>query len=325
MVLIISLLERDFMKKVILSLLFTLGFSQVSVAVEGSVEAGKAKSTVCAACHGPTGKNAIPTYPNLAGQHAPYIVNQLKGFQDGTRSDPMMTPMAAGLSEQDMADLAAYFSSFPWKEVVKPSSDTGTTTTAVAAPVAVEVNTSIVSHNGGDALKGQEKSGMCVACHGSDGNSISPLTAKIAGQGSAYLAKQLADFKSTARVNPIMAGMAAGLSEQDMADLGAFFATQKTSPGNGEANEAGHKLYFGGDSERGISACVACHTASGKGASQAKFPSIAGQHVEYLTAQLKSFRAGERANDNNGMMRKIAMKLSDKDIDALAQFMSSIK
>jgi cytochrome c553 len=316
------------MKKVILSLLLTLGFTQVSVAVEGSVEAGKAKSAMCAACHGPTGKNTIPTYPDLAGQHAPYIVKQLQGFQDGTRSDPMMSPMAANLSEQDMADLAAYFSSFPWKEEVAATSSSGASAvsnTASSAAVTVEVNTTIVSHNGGDAVKGQEKSATCAACHGADGNSLITMYPKLAGQGSAYIQKQLSNFKSGERVNAMMAGMVAGLSEQDMADLGAFFATQKTSTGNGEANEAGRKLYYGGDSERAISACVACHTASGKGAPQARFPAIAGQNVEYLTGQLKMFRSGERANDTNGMMRNIAIKLSDKDIDALAQFMSSMK
>jgi cytochrome c553 len=228
-----------------------------------------------------------------------------------------------------MADLASYFSSLPWSnapaETPAPaaSSDSATTPAVTTAPVVV--NKSMAFHNGGNAVNGQTKAAACAACHGADGNAPVPMYPKLAGQGADYIAKQLADFKASTRNDPIMAGMVAGLSEQDMADLGAFYATQKISTGDGKVNNLGKKLYLGGDFSRGISACIACHTASGKGVSQAKFPSIAGQNVAYLTKQLNTFRSGERANDNNSIMRKIAVKLSDDDIAALAQFMSSLK
>lgn len=319
------------MKKIILSVLFGLSLSSIQAAVaQGDADAGKAKSAVCAACHGSTGTSAIPMYPDLAGQKEAYIVKQLKAFKDGSRSDPTMAPMTAGLSEQDMNDLAAYFSSFPWGGVKEATSTTGDSGTPVAtAAVKVEINKNIVFHNGGNPTTGQAKSASCAACHGADGNSLITMYPKLSGQGAAYIAKQLADFKAgasseTGRVDPVMAGMVAALSEQDMADLGAFFASQKITKGNGKANDLGKKLYFGGDSQRGISACVACHTANGKGISQAKFPAIASQNAEYLVSQLKKFRSSDRANDNNSIMRKTAVKLTDADIEALAQYMSSM-
>ncbi|MCJ8319512.1 MAG: cytochrome c4 [Colwellia sp.] len=320
------------MKKIILSVLFGLSLGSMQTAVaQGDADAGKAKSAVCAACHGSTGTSAIPMYPDLAGQKEAYIVKQLKAFKDGSRTDPTMAPMAAGLSEADMNDLAAYFSSFPWGGVKEAAAATGDTSAPAAATAAVkvEINTNIIFHNGGNPTVGQTKAATCAACHGADGNSLVTIYPKLSGQGAGYIAKQLADFKAGAssesgRVDPVMAGMVAGLSEQDMADLGAFFASQKISKGNGKTNELGKKLYFSGDSERGISACVACHTANGKGVSQAKFPAVASQNVEYLTAQLQKFRSGDRTNDNNSIMRKTAVKLTDTDIEALAQFMSSL-
>ncbi len=318
------------MKKIILSVLFGLSLASSQTALaQGDADAGKAKSAVCAACHGSTGTSAIPMYPDLAGQKEAYIVKQLKAFKDGSRTDPTMAPMTAGLSEQDMNDLAAYFSSFPWGGVKEEAASTSSSSAPATAAVKVEINKNIVFHNGGNPTAGQTKAATCAACHGSDGNSLITMYPKLAGQGAAYIAKQLADFKAgaaseTGRVDPVMAGMVAGLSTQDMADLGAFFASQKITKGNGKANDLGKQLYFGGDSERGISACVACHTANGKGVSQAKFPSIAGQNAEYLASQLKKFRSSDRVNDNNSIMRKTAIKLTDADIEALAQFMSSM-
>ena len=319
------------MKKIILSVLFGLSLGSVQHAVaQGDADAGKAKSAVCAGCHGSAGISAIGMYPNLAGQKEAYTVSQLNAFKDGTRMAPMMASMAAGLSQQDMEDLAAYFASVPWNGVKKTVVMVEESAPVVAvAAVKVDINKTIVFHNGGDPVLGQAKAATCAACHGDDGNAVIPMYPKLAGQGAGYIAKQLANFKSGAtsesgRVNALMNGMSAGLSEKDMADLGAFYASQKMSEGDGEANELGKKLYFGGDSERGISACVACHIANGKGASQAKFPAIANQHVDYLTGQLKMFRSGERANDYNSMMRKTAVKLTDTDIKALAEFISSL-
>jgi cytochrome c553 len=146
----------------------------------------------------------------------------------------------------------------------------------------------------------------------------------LAGQSEKYLIKQLAHFKSGERKNPVMAGIAAGLSETDMKDLSAFFAVQASKAGAGETSKVGQKLYFGGDAKKGISACVACHGVKGKGMSHAGFPALAGQNVDYLKTQLVSFRKGSRANDRNSMMQNIAIKLSDNDIEELVKYMSSL-
>ena len=121
-----------------------------------------------------------------------------------------------------------------------------------------------------------------------------------------------------------MAPMVAALSDQDVADLAEYFAAQKSTAGNGEANDVGQKLYFGGDAERGITACIACHGVKGNGMDNAAFPAVANQNVEYLTSQLEKFRSGARNNDSNNIMGDIAAKLTDADVKALTQFMSSL-
>jgi cytochrome c553 len=127
------------------------------------------------------------------------------------------------------------------------------------------------------------------------------------------------------RVNAIMGGMAMALSEQDMADISAFYANQKVTDGNGIANAKGKKLYLGGNAEMEITACAGCHGADGKGMANAGFPALAGQNAEYLKIQLDAFRNGSRYNDLNGMMRGVAANLTDEDITALSQYASSLK
>ena len=177
----------------------------------------------------------------------------------------------------------------------------------------------------GDAAAGQAKSAVCAACHGADGNSLVPIYPNLAGQGEKYIAKQLSNFKDGSRKDPVMMGMVAALSEQDMADLAAYFSSQTAKPGKGEHNDLGQKLYTGGDAAKGITACVACHGVDGKGMDSAGFPAIAGQSVDYLKSQLMKFRKGERANDTNSMMRNIAKRMKPADMEALAQYMASLK
>lgn len=315
------------MKKIIFSLLLTMGAINTASAVEGNVDAGKAKAAVCGACHGATGLNPNPTYPDLAGQHAAYIVKQLVDFKSGARTDMMMAPMATNLSDQDMADLAAYFSSQDRASAAASDNSSTATTAPAASTGSVEIVTSTPAKAlyAGDVKSGQEKSAMCVSCHGTDGNSPIAMYPKLAGQSASYLSKQLADFKSGDRVDPIMAGMVAALSEKDMDDLGAYFAVQTPTAGQAKGSDAGHKLYFGGDANKGITACVACHGVEGKGMVQAGFPALAGQNAEYLKKQIANFRDGSRGNDRNNMMRNIAIKLSDSDIEELVNYMSSLK
>jgi cytochrome c553 len=184
----------------------------------------------------------------------------------------------------------------------------------------------------GDAQAGKNKSAMCAACHGVDGNSPVAIYPKLAGQSATYIAKQLADFKlgmtsggKEGRADPIMGGMTMGLSVQDMADIGAYYASQELSAGSNTSNDTGKKLYLGGDSSRGITACVACHGVNGKGMEQAAFPAIGAQNAAYIKSQLEKFRSGARANDKAKMMRNIAIRLEDTDIEALTEYIASLQ
>ena len=185
----------------------------------------------------------------------------------------------------------------------------------------------------GDPEAGKSKSAACGACHGADGNSMIDINPKLAGQHAGYLVKQLNDFKlasqtggTDGRNNAVMNGMSAVLTEQDMQDIAAYFASQKATPGETPEDlvAAGSKLYLGGDLERGITACVACHGPRGDGTSLSGFPDISGQHSAYIKTQLEAFRSGQRANSLNGMMADISKRLSDKDIEILSGYLGGL-
>lgn len=169
---------------------------------------------------------------------------------------------------------------------------------------------------------------VCAACHAADGNSPSPANPVLAGQHADYIAKQLADFKANKeRKNPVMLGMSAALSAQDMKNLGAYFEAQK--PKTRAAKDPalvklGQQIYRGGIMSKGVAACASCHGPSGAGI-PAQFPRVAGQYAEYTVAQLQGFRAGERANDPNRMMRAVAARLSDAEIKAVAEYMAGLR
>ena len=184
----------------------------------------------------------------------------------------------------------------------------------------------------GDAEAGKTKSVTCAACHGTDGNSPTDMYPKLAGQHASYLATQLAEYKAAAtgkegRANAIMGGMTMALSEQDMADLSAYFSSQAIAPiaTPEDVIEQGAALYQGGDIERGITACIACHGPRGEGLESAQFPRLAGQYPKYIADQLHLFRTGERNNDPNGMMRSVAAKLTDQDIEILSQYVAGLR
>jgi cytochrome c553 len=185
-----------------------------------------------------------------------------------------------------------------------------------------------VAHAEGDPAKGQAIAGqICAACHMPDGNSIIPANPKLAGQHAEYISKQLAAFKSGERKNPIMMGMAGAISPEDMANVGAWFESQKTAVLGAKDKalaEAGQKIYRGGKTATGVPACAGCHSPSGAGI-PAQYPRLAGQHPEYVLAQLKAFRAGERNNGNAAQMATIASRLNDKDMEALAEYVASLK
>ena len=173
---------------------------------------------------------------------------------------------------------------------------------------------------------------VCAACHASDGNSVMPANPVLAGQHADYTAKQLMDFKPlkdqrAARPNPVMAGMVASLSVQDMRNLGAYFEAQKPklrAARNPELVKIGQQIYRGGIAAKGIPACASCHGPNGAGI-PAQFPRVAGQYAEYTVAQLFAFRAGERTNDPNKMMSATATKMSDQEIKAVAEYIAGLR
>tara|TARA_R110001599_G_scaffold352871_4_gene589032 strand:+ start:26966 stop:27574 length:609 start_codon:yes stop_codon:yes gene_type:complete len=178
----------------------------------------------------------------------------------------------------------------------------------------------------GNAAAGKTKAAMCAACHGADGNSPSDMFPKLAGQGEAYLVKQLIEFKSGVRSNAIMAPMAAGLSEQDMADVAAYYSSKKITPGavSEDLLAAGQKIYRAGNKESGLPACMACHGPTGAGVPAAKWPALSSQHSAYIEAQLKSFADGTRSNDPNSMMRDIASKMKAEEMKAVAAYIAGL-
>lgn len=180
----------------------------------------------------------------------------------------------------------------------------------------------------GNASAGKDKSAMCMACHGADGNSPSNAFPSLAGQHAGYLVKQLADFKAaTHRNDPTMLGMVAALSKQDMADLGAFYASQTSKGGMADEKqvELGKAIYQGGNVSSGVPACMGCHSPSGAGNPGAKFPSLKGQHAKYTAKQLNDFRQSNRKNDAGKMMRNAALRMTDAEINAVSQYIAGLK
>jgi len=182
------------------------------------------------------------------------------------------------------------------------------------------------AHGAGDPVAGKEKVASCQGCHGEDGNSTNPEWPKLAGQHEEYIAKQLGDFKTGAREDPTMTAMAATLSAADMVDLGAYFSGQDIKVGtvDGPLARRGERIYRGGNPVRGVPACIGCHGPRGTGNPTAKFPALGGQHKEYIEKALKDFKRGTRANDLNGMMRDIAVKMSDGEISVVAEYIGGL-
>ena len=178
----------------------------------------------------------------------------------------------------------------------------------------------------GDPTRGKELSAACAACHGADGNSVNPEWPKLAGQGKTYLFKQLTDYKEGRRENVLMVGQVAGLSEQDMRDLAAYYAEQSgTSETADEAMvELGEQIYRGGNAATGVPACIACHGPNGAGNPAAMFPKVAGQHAQYSADQLRQFRDNARANDAGRMMRNTVRRMTNEEIEAVSQYMAGL-
>ncbi len=184
-----------------------------------------------------------------------------------------------------------------------------------------------VAHADGDAKAGQPLTAICAACHGADGNSMAPNFPKLAGQGEEYLLKQMADIKAGSRQVPEMTGLLNNLSDQDMANVAAYFASQKVAPGAAkpELAELGATIYIAGIADKGVPACQACHSPTGSGNTLARFPHLGGQHATYTETQLKNFRIGARNNDPSMMMRDVAARMSDAEIAAVASYIQGLR
>ncbi|RMG28725.1 MAG: cytochrome c4 [Gammaproteobacteria bacterium] len=180
---------------------------------------------------------------------------------------------------------------------------------------------------GGDPAAGKKKAAACASCHGADGNSVNPAWPKLASQHAKYLVKQLEDFKAGRRKNSLMAPMAASLSAQDREDVAAYFSSQPIQPGTADPKRVklGEKIWRAGNKQTGVPACMGCHAPNGVGNPLANFPRLAGQHAKYVENQLRAFRSGARSNDANKMMRAIAAKMTDEEIQAVASFVQGLR
>lgn len=179
----------------------------------------------------------------------------------------------------------------------------------------------------GDVQAGKDKSAVCAACHGADGNSAAGNFPKLAGQGERYLVKQMLDVKEGRREIVEMTGLLDNFSAQDMADVAAYYASQAIKIGQAKADlvAEGRKLYRAGNPATKMAACIACHGPSGKGVAAAGFPALGGQHADYTIAQMKKWRSGERSNDGDArVMRSVAARMNDKEIEAVASYIQGL-
>lgn len=183
---------------------------------------------------------------------------------------------------------------------------------------------------GGDPEAGKLKAAVCSACHGADGNSINPIWPKLAGQGAPYQMRQVMAIRDGhGRVNAeaaTMVPMIANVSDQDLEDIAAYFATQVSTVEAAEPGlaEAGRRLYRAGDPERNLPSCMSCHGPAGRGNSLAAFPQVGGQFAAYSAKQLRAYRDGSRTTDPAGMMQDIAKRLTDADIEAVSEYLSGL-
>lgn len=194
------------------------------------------------------------------------------------------------------------------------------------ATVAVLLSMASMAWAAGDPVIGKQKASLCIGCHGVDGNSSNPDWPSLAGQHAEYLTKQVNDFKSKARKDGTMNAMVGGLSDEDTANISAFFASNKAKVGSADkaSIELGKKIYRGGIAKRGVAACASCHGPSGAGNPAAKFPALSGQHAKYTAKALNDFASGARSNDSQSMMRDVAGKLKANEIKAVSEYIAGL-
>ena len=197
--------------------------------------------------------------------------------------------------------------------------------TLLALPLVLTCTTALAN---GDAAAGKGKIDSCTSCHAADGNSVIPANPKLAGQGEKYLLKQLRDIQGGERPIPLMAGQLDNMTDQDLADIAAYYAEQTQTDGAAaqEWVELGEEVYRNGNHERGIPSCMGCHGPAGTGNAPAGYPRLAGQHADYIAQQLRSFSVGERYNDGETKtMRDIAERMNENEIKAVASYIAGLR
>ncbi|RDS79420.1 cytochrome c4 [Dyella monticola] len=233
----------------------------------------------------------------------------------------------AVLAQNNQAPAASKATAAAAAAIAKPA-PAASSPAAVVPTAAPQDETAMLATKPGDATAGQAKAAACGACHGMDGNSSDAQYPKLAGQHEAYIAHQLENFKSGTRQNAIMLGMATPLSNQDMRDIGAYFASKQPLPGVADQAlvELGQKLYRQGDTDRGIPACMACHGMDGRGNPGAMYPELTSQHAQYVEAKLKDFHDGVSwgKDAHAQIMPLIAKNLDPQDIAALASYVEGL-
>ena len=206
------------------------------------------------------------------------------------------------------------------------AADAAAPASAASAPAAAHAPAPVAKASKPDLAKGEATySAVCAACHGADGNSATPAYPKLAQQHPEYLVKQLQEFKSGKRVNPLMVGFASMLSDEDMKNVAYWVAAKKAKPGSASEKsmvQLGERIYRGGIADRQIPACAGCHSPNGAGI-PAQYPRLSGQHAEYAAAQLTAFRDGAR--QNSLQMSQVAAKLNDREIKAVADYVAGLR
>jgi cytochrome c553 len=169
---------------------------------------------------------------------------------------------------------------------------------------------------------------ICAACHGADGNSVNPEWPNLAGQHAKYIVQQLQAYKSGVRENPNMSAMVTNLSDDDILAIGDYYAAGEPMIGSIETDQiaAGEALYRGGNMEKNIPACMACHGPSGAGNPGAAYPALRGQQAKYTSIQLNAYRSGARKTgaEKKATMQSIALKLSDTEIESVSRYIHAL-
>lgn len=244
------------------------------------------------------------------------------------KSSKAQQKLAASKTDTPSASSASTTASSPsTASASPPSKASAPSKTSASFKSKVVPKDEVLQRSGnGNPVAGQEKAELCTGCHGEEGISFEGMVPNLAGQYARYIAKQLRNFQAGTRTHQIMSAIAATVSDDDLADISAFFASREKMQGNGTENKLGKQLFEHGDMSRMMVACINCHGVNGKGKTptNAVFPVIGGQHKEYIRGQLINFRAGDRSNSPGGVMNIITQKLTDPELEALADYVSGL-